>query len=198
MNSFILPLIEETHCDLSSSLIGVSRAPFCEVTKVETFRKYFKPPKDLFYLIKLKSSTSPYEPKHGDLIMITNIRPQSVDDLNRPGSYYNITHVRGSKHPFTDKVSVLSSKCIEVSDLRSNHNKLYAIYLMNLTTNFRIWKALNSQQKGGNMNIIKRVLQPDSNVRVSSSFVHSVFPLSNITLHFNLYSIIVHASAYET
>uniref|UniRef100_A0A2N9FCU5 DNA2/NAM7 helicase-like C-terminal domain-containing protein n=1 Tax=Fagus sylvatica TaxID=28930 RepID=A0A2N9FCU5_FAGSY len=37
---------------------------------------------------------------------------------------------------------------------------LYAIPLINMTTNIRIWRALNSKLEGGNSNIIRNVLQP--------------------------------------
>ncbi|CAJ2652928.1 unnamed protein product [Trifolium pratense] len=47
---------------------------------------------------------------------------------------------------------------------RNNAQKLYAVYLVNMTTNVRIWKALNSEMEGSNMNIIKKVLQPYSGV----------------------------------
>jgi senataxin len=48
-------------------------------------------------------------------------------------------------------------------DLRRNKaQKLYAVYLINMTTNVRIWKAFNSEMEGSNMNKIQKVLQPYS------------------------------------
>ena len=50
----------------------------------------FKPPKDLFYQMTLKriiddvQNVGKYEPEVGDLIVFTDIRPRSIDDLNRP------------------------------------------------------------------------------------------------------------------
>jgi hypothetical protein len=38
---------------------------------------------------------------------------------------------------------------------------------LNLTTNIRVWKALNSELEGANMNMIKKVLQASSNVRIA-------------------------------
>ncbi|XP_061348075.1 helicase sen1-like [Gastrolobium bilobum] len=171
MKSFIPSLIEETHSDLFSSLIGVSQAPYCEILTIERSRD-FRPPKDLLYQITLKSTTDAvkevgkYEPEVGDLIAFTNIRPRSIHDLNRPKRYYHIAYVHSSKDVITDEIPVLSSKYMEMdmkSHLSNNKaQKLYAVYLLNMTTNVRIWKALKSQFEGANMNIIKTVLQADS------------------------------------
>ncbi|CAJ1970808.1 unnamed protein product [Sphenostylis stenocarpa] len=172
LKSFIYPLIEETHSDLCSSLKGVSRARLCEIKTVES-NKFFKPPKDLLYLITLKNTSdevedeeeenaSKYVPEAGDLFALTDIKPKRIDDLNRPGRFYHIAYVCGPKDS-NDEIPIQSSKHMEmdISDLRSN--KLYATFLLNLTTNIRVWKALNSQFESDNTNIIKQVLQPDLN-----------------------------------
>nr|POE52209.1 hypothetical protein CFP56_60316 [Quercus suber] len=39
---------------------------------------------------------------------------------------------------------------------------LYAVPLINMTTNIRIWRALNSKLEGGNLNVIQNVLQSSS------------------------------------
>ncbi|CAK8566184.1 unnamed protein product [Lathyrus sativus] len=174
LNSFIPSLIEETHSDLASSLYGVHRAPFCEVLTAEPERtKSYIPTKFLLYQISVSRTNSDskdvgtYEPEVGDLIAMTDFKPKTVEDLNRPRRYYHIAYVYGSKES-TGKISVLSSKCIDMeinsNYLRSNNApKLYAIYLLNLTTNIRVWKALNSELEGANMNMIKKVLQANSN-----------------------------------
>ncbi|CAL5189953.1 unnamed protein product [Lathyrus oleraceus] len=169
MNSFFPALIEETHCDLYSSLLSVPQASFCEIRTMETSKK-FNPPYDLFYKISLKNVTDEvygvgkYEPEVGDLVAFTNIRPKSVDDLMRIKRYCHMAYVCGSKDEFTDEISILLSKVMHNNfDLRTNKaQKLYAVYLVNMTTNVRIWKALNSEMEGSNMNIIKKVLQPYS------------------------------------
>ncbi|PNX99047.1 hypothetical protein L195_g022308, partial [Trifolium pratense] len=138
--AFIPLLLEETHTDLSSSLLGVARAPFCEILKLKRDSKLFKLPKPLFYKIQFKKNVGKYEPEFGDLILFTDIRPKSVDDLklNTANSPYHIAFVYGPT-PKTDeiqKVQVLSSKCINTdfeSNTRDNETqKLYAVYLMNM------------------------------------------------------------------
>ncbi|CAJ2652924.1 unnamed protein product [Trifolium pratense] len=173
--SFIPLLFEETRTDVSSSLSGVSKAPFCEIKKVEKSRqlKLMKAQKQfkLFqHTIRLKSTFDSvedrenYEPATGDLIAFTNIRPKSLDDLNTRKSPYHIAYVVRAKNQFSDKIKVLSSKSMNMDiehDLgRNNELKLYAVFLINLTTNVRISDALNSRSEGEHLNIIKTVLGP--------------------------------------
>ncbi|WJX63847.1 hypothetical protein P8452_48685 [Trifolium repens] len=165
MNSFFPALIEETHSDLYSSLMSVSQASFCEIRTME-ISKDFNPPHDLFYNITVKNITDEvygvgkYEPEVGDLIAFTNIRPRSVYDLSRIKHYCHIAYIHGLKDEFTDEIPILLSKYMDMEmhskfDLRKNKaQKLYAVYLVNMTTNVRIWKALNSEMEGSNMNII--------------------------------------------
>lgn len=167
MSYFIPSLIEETHSELSSSLKGANRASFCEILTVEPeSSKSFIRTKFLPYQISVKNGA--YEPDSGDIIALTDIKPKTVQDFNRPRRYYHIAYVHGLKER-TNKISILSYKSVdmEIGFRRNNATKLYAVYLMNLTTNIRVWKALNSELKGANMNMIEKVLKADSNVRIS-------------------------------
>ncbi|KAL2317323.1 hypothetical protein Fmac_031199 [Flemingia macrophylla] len=171
MDSFIPALIEETHSDLSSSLINVSEAPLCQIGTLER-SKNFEPPNDLFYQITIKSTDSDvkvvgsYEPEVGDLIAFTNIRLRSMDDLKKTRKHFYIAYVNGPRDEFTDEIPILSSMFLENDigfDLSSNRKqKLYAVYLSNMTTNIRIWKALNLQFEGANVSIFNKVLKVDS------------------------------------
>jgi len=183
LNSFIPSLIEETRSDLSSSLKGVSKAPFCEISSVEPERsRSFISTKSFFYQISVNRTSNDengkYEPEVGDLIAFTDIKPKTVDDLNRSKRKYHIGYVHGIKESI-GKISILSSKSFDMDilfSLRSNSvsklytlssndaPKLYAFCLLNLTTNVRIWKALNSQLEGSSLSMMKKVLQADSKV----------------------------------
>ena len=58
---------------------------------------------------------------------------------------------------------------MDFNEFMSNkYQKLYAVFLLNLTTNIRVWKALNSVSENDNLNIIKQVLQPEVNVRFTT------------------------------
>ncbi|GAU32047.1 hypothetical protein TSUD_214020 [Trifolium subterraneum] len=106
--AFIPLLLEETHTDLSSSLLGVARAPFCEIIK---FKRDSKP----------KSVD--------DLKLITANSPYHIAFVLGPTPKSELTDV-------IQEVQVLSSKCINAdfeSDMRDNETqKLYAVYLMNM------------------------------------------------------------------
>ncbi|KAL5102077.1 hypothetical protein RYX36_006404 [Vicia faba] len=169
-SSFIPLLFEETHSDLSSSLHGVSRAPFCEIINIQESKPKAQKQSAQFNLIlTLKMTTEfdrvenggKYEPGSGDLIAITHIRPKSLNDLNTLNSPYHIAYVNWGKNQSSNKISVMSSKCMIAFDFRKNNKqKMYAVYLMNMVTNVRIWKALNSQSDGEHLGLIKKVLRP--------------------------------------
>ncbi|CAL2229702.1 unnamed protein product [Prunus armeniaca] len=150
MKTFIPPLVEETHADLLSSMETLPQAPNCEILAVKP--KGHKNAKDFSYVIIIRGSgeAKNYEPQHGDLIALTDIRPTSSDHLNRLRDSYLIAYV----HPGGDnRLFIRSSKPIS----RGGGGKLFAVYLINMTTNVRIWKALISEK--ANTNIIRNVLQ---------------------------------------
>ncbi|BBG98601.1 P-loop containing nucleoside triphosphate hydrolases superfamily protein, partial [Prunus dulcis] len=172
--SFIPSLIEETHADLLSNMMTLSHAPTCEILTLE-YSKHHKPPKALFYDITYKKDTEVdknhkgpmYEPQVGDLIALTNVKPKCIDDLNRPQRFYLIAYVNGGtnleKFPDDFEFKILSSKPIGLGEQDTQQSKretLFAVYLMNMTTNIRVWDALNSE--GENKNVIEKVLQPNS------------------------------------
>ncbi|MED6176527.1 hypothetical protein PIB30_089119 [Stylosanthes scabra] len=166
LNSFMLPLIEETHSDLCSGVEGISRAPFCEVMTIRRSDD-FRPPKSLFYKMRVQKITEEvqnvgkYEPESGDIVAFTDVRPKGIHDLIRRKMQYQIAYICRSKDEFTDEIEVLSSKFLDMDSgftrKINKTQKLYVVYLLNMTTNIRIWEVLTS---GSNMNIIKKVLQP--------------------------------------
>ncbi|CAI9763495.1 unnamed protein product [Fraxinus pennsylvanica] len=87
LQSFNDPLLEETHASLRSSFTPKSRPPAREIFDVNP-DKDFRLPKDLFYTMTLKRLRSGseedkrvYEPEVGDLIALTNVRPEYIEDL---------------------------------------------------------------------------------------------------------------------
>ncbi|KAG5534410.1 hypothetical protein RHGRI_022510 [Rhododendron griersonianum] len=174
MDSFIYPLIEETHSGLSEIIQAVHLAPTQEIWTVNK-SKDFKPPRDLYYNISMNRNSDAssfqgmYEPEFGDLIALTEVRPKCIRDLDRPKSPYVIAVVQRIEEYGSEKFEIRASKSIvsgEYGDQREDKKKrsLFVVYLENFITEFRIWTALKSELEGGNMNIIKRVLQPDSTI----------------------------------
>ncbi|RVW37185.1 putative helicase MAGATAMA 3 [Vitis vinifera] len=152
LTSFIYPLIEETHADLLSSMT--------------------------MYKITVKvirnngNDAEIYEPETGDLIALTDVRPKCISDLNRPKISYTVASVVAKPvrdpdelPPEEDTCIVLSSKPIEFEQNMETNKKrktLFAVFLINMITNNRIWAALNIGPDLGNKSIIQKVLQPDS------------------------------------
>ena len=100
MSSCTYPLIEETHADLLSSMSTQHLAPRCEISSFKQ-TKDFKPPKDLFYRVTLKSESGlqkngGYEPMVGDIIALTNGRPK-YKDLDRPNKPFLVAFVQKVK-----------------------------------------------------------------------------------------------------
>lgn len=179
LKTFIPPLVEEAHADLLSNIESLPRAPTAEIYSVHISSKSYKPPKDLFYVISLKRrgtkiDAGAYQPQVGDVIALTYVRPKCTDDLCRSPQSYLVAYIHGVKSEDSDKLSILSSKPIRIEqDTQKNNKKqtLFAVYLMNLTTNVRIWRALNSELEGKNRNIIDKVLQSNSSVRIVFNFL---------------------------
>ncbi|XP_004300915.1 PREDICTED: uncharacterized protein LOC101300152 [Fragaria vesca subsp. vesca] len=163
MKAFVPSLLEETHEELLSSMMSLSRAPSCEILKVEPCNDH-QPPKDLFYQITFNESKGEndieaYQPNGGDIIALSDVRPKYIDDLNRSRNSYLIAYVIGSNQG--SSLKILASKSINggASGIRqSKSGRLVAVYLMNMTTNMRVWNALNSELSA-NTNLLKNVLQ---------------------------------------
>ena len=65
-------------------------------------------------------------------------------------------------------LTILASKPILSEEQENKKMKnLYAVFMINMTTNIRIWRALNFELEGENIDIIGKVLQPNSAVRIS-------------------------------
>ena len=174
------PLIEETHADLFSSIETVPQAPTREICTIKKSKGY-KPPKALYYDISLHRMNNSvtdrgvYELEVRDLIALTDVRPKCIDDLDRPTRPYLLALVTGMDFDDPNKLQILLSKPIMFDADKDGEEdierrKIFAVYLTNMVTNLRIWSALNSNPKGPNMNLIRRVLQYDSTVRITTHY----------------------------
>ncbi|KAL8472326.1 hypothetical protein ACS0TY_029515 [Phlomoides rotata] len=164
LNSFTTPLIEETHADVLSNFMNIPSAPHCEIFRAKS-TKSFEPPNNLSYVLTLKrlpkndkSSGEKYTPVPTDLIALMDVRPECVDVLTSPKRTCILAFVLRSFFS-TSSMVILSSKPIPFKK-SSMGSRLFAVHLTNLTTNIRIWRALNPG-KGGNTKMIDSVLSVD-------------------------------------
>ncbi|XP_021859103.1 uncharacterized ATP-dependent helicase C29A10.10c isoform X2 [Spinacia oleracea] len=167
-NSFKWPLIEETRAEYYSGLESISHAPACEISGI-WYSDNYKPPKDLYYDILTKKISDfdnqdvHYEPESGDLFAITNRRPRNVGDLLKPDNSFHFAFVTRSNE-VEKTFEILSSEKIDRKSLTKSNGRLYVTYLMNITTNLRIWKALNTDPQSKRLGLIQKVLQHNSSV----------------------------------
>ncbi|KDP36360.1 hypothetical protein JCGZ_09775 [Jatropha curcas] len=150
----------------------LSTAPASEIECIKPSDD-FKAPDNLIYDVVINKITNDeneveiYEPENGDLIALTNVRPKCIDDLNWPKGSCVFALVQKVRIKFIDDdyyhdIQILSSKPIESEqDVQKFERRrtLFTVFLSNMTTNMRIWKALNSELCGRNMNILKQVVE---------------------------------------
>ncbi|OVA00392.1 hypothetical protein BVC80_1181g7 [Macleaya cordata] len=156
LNSYRYPLLEEIHAELFSSMTNLSQSPICRVFSVKEDRNY-KSPENLFYKMIFDDK---YHPLYNDIIAFSDVRAACVKDLNRPQRSYVMAIVLGVvKRGKGNIVHILASKPIVAEQGEQKKiGPLFAIFLINIIPNLRIWEALH----GGNLNIIKEVLNADS------------------------------------
>lgn len=186
LKSFIFPLIEETHADLCSGMEKLVDASTYEISSVERSKEY-RPPKDLLYDIEIKRTTNTKnagdkcELETGDLFALTDIRPRCIDDLSRPKSGYLIALVQQVKEEKDFlKLQILTSMPMVLDQDMQMDEKIgtfFGVFLVNMTTHIRIWRALNLELGSSNLSIIGKVLQPDSFVSIGVYFYHVILGL---------------------
>uniref|UniRef100_A0A803LZS6 Uncharacterized protein n=1 Tax=Chenopodium quinoa TaxID=63459 RepID=A0A803LZS6_CHEQI len=189
LSSFKMPLIEETRADYCSGLESVAQSPVCEISHI-WLSKHYKPSKKRFiYDILTKPITDDenynnryyYEPQSGDIFAVTNRRPRSIEDLIRFDKSVHIAFVSRTEED-SPVIEILSSENIDRQRLNEKNNeRLFVTYLMNVTTNMRIWAALHPDPKSANLGLIQKVLQYNSAVDDDCSLCISNEGLSDLT-----------------
>ncbi|KAI3847426.1 hypothetical protein MKW98_032752 [Papaver atlanticum] len=125
---------------------------------------------------KSKKDAYNYKPQSSDLIAFSDVRPEHVKDFTRisyiPAIILNVED--DTTKPYF--VEVITSKPIMVERQKGSRqrlisnlsnkerlisNPLFGVYLINMTTNLRIWRALSGTK---NANIIKGVLLANSQI----------------------------------
>ncbi|PIA63255.1 hypothetical protein AQUCO_00200938v1 [Aquilegia coerulea] len=171
LSSFVYPLIEETHADMNSRTKILSQAPTCEIMYGRKEKRYT------------------YVPEKWDVIALSSVRPMCIGDLNRPlRRYLPAIVVRGGDEDNNNMIQILTSKPIAVKQHEDKKREaVFAIFLTNITTNIRIWRALEGEK---NSNIINQVLNADSKVgtRCGTCFFQEMHVLRQ-DLHADLQSL---------
>ncbi|CAA0405836.1 unnamed protein product [Arabidopsis thaliana] len=158
---FVPHLLEETRTELFSSFRSLSKSPVSRILSVETKVIEYSGRSSIkwFHDIKLMDYADDkneiYEPKCGDIIALsplslTEERPR-IDDLD-PLLLGYVFSVYGDS-----KISVHFSRSISQSE---KHTFCTGVFLINITTNTRIWNALHKD--AADSTLIQSVLQEDA------------------------------------
>ncbi|CAM0902999.1 unnamed protein product [Alopecurus aequalis] len=160
--SYRVPLIEETRSDLCSCLELIREAPSSKILSMEVAGKtgsYFM---DVdFWDNEAGFSTEAYAARNGDIFILSSMKPEATEDLNRHGVTYCLAMVTevSMDDEYQKGFRVKVTKDI---GLEEDLDKLkHAIFLNNITTNMRIWKALTfDSHMNINFTVIKSLLAP--------------------------------------
>ncbi|GJY19122.1 UvrD-like helicase, ATP-binding domain, P-loop containing nucleoside triphosphate hydrolase [Tanacetum coccineum] len=157
--SFVYPLLEETRFELASSMEIMHRAPFADIISFNES----KSGENMVYDVTVgrwrnqcsERGKDDYHTLLGDLLLLVDGKPESVSDLKRVGRTWALTLVKSNEDDSTS-ISVKASQPIEFQD------GMFAIFVMNVTSQKRIWNSLHMHR---NLNIIKEILYTDSLVK---------------------------------
>lgn len=170
LSSYVYPLLEETRAELASALEVAYKAPFAEI-------KHFNESKreKLLYSVKVDywinsrsdSGKEPYRTLPDDFVLLSDSKPERLSDLESADFTYTFASVRSISGDGSDGNCAFGSSdfelttagSIDVEDKRSK--SLYVVYLMNMTTNKRMWRALKMRR---NLKIIEKVLTMNESV----------------------------------
>ena len=176
LRSYVYPLLEETRVDLRSSLEILSRAPYAEIVQ---YHPSGRDQSQHLYDIQVDEwrnrfndrGKEPYKTLPGDIFVLVKSRPETIYDLQTLAQIWTLASVTkipqvDSEYEVDDNSSstsfkVIASKDFDSKDREDDNNSLFLVFLMNSTTNKRIWNALHMSK---NTRIIQGVLQMNNAV----------------------------------
>ncbi|XP_026424181.1 uncharacterized protein LOC113320490 [Papaver somniferum] len=175
LGSYTMPLLEETRMEICSQMEFMSGIPHAEITSVEETKLHGG---SFLYRMKVHSwrnrygvyGKEPYSPKPLDLFILGNAVPEVASDLQRFGSSWSLASVvedvkESDSVGQEDRLTcfqVKTSKPIKIEMKEGRRKSLFLVFLVNLATNTRTWKALHMFR---NLNIINEVLCANSTVK---------------------------------
>ncbi|KAK7333893.1 hypothetical protein VNO80_30674 [Phaseolus coccineus] len=157
--SYTYPFLEETRAQLCSSMEIIHQAPYAEVIGL----KEAKPFQQKLYNLKINSwknrfshSGEPYKALHGDVLILSDYKPEAVEDLERMGRKWTfVSLVRKTEDEDDDNIMLKVKASNEFDPADWRNKPLFLIFLTNLIPNKRIWAALHIP---GNLKILKQIL----------------------------------------
>ncbi|XP_073132837.1 uncharacterized protein [Henckelia pumila] len=162
LGSYVFPLLEETRAELASAMETIYKAPFAEVTSLtELIHGNFLHSVEVdFWRNRITDrGREPYRTLPGDIVLLSDLKPESVSDLGRLGwkfvlaSVTNISEDENGDKCTSTGFKVKAAMSIDVAEMQSK--SFYIVFLTNMATNRRIWNALRMRK---NLRIVENVL----------------------------------------
>ncbi|CAL1352529.1 unnamed protein product [Linum trigynum] len=167
---FVVPLLEETRAELESAMEVISNATVAEVQGLQECKPYGT----CLYDVAVRdwenckgsnSGSELYRTMPGDIVVLADAKPETVSDLQRVGRSWSlalVTSISDDDDDVQESTSCTFFKIQASEDLvarREMRKSMTLIFLINVTTNRRIWNALHMSR---NLNIINKVLSAKS------------------------------------
>ncbi|KAL3635023.1 hypothetical protein CASFOL_022077 [Castilleja foliolosa] len=163
LGSYVYPLLEETRAELASAMETLYEAPFAKIKSLtESKRGTYDVEVDQWENRKSDRAKEAYKTLPGDILLFSNTKPESASDLQRAGWAFTLACVRNLLEDESDDESLtMPSDNFNVKiamPVEDSYWPRYVVFLMNVTTQKRIWDALGMRR---NMRIIEKVLSKD-------------------------------------
>ncbi|KAK2997943.1 hypothetical protein RJ639_026642, partial [Escallonia herrerae] len=176
--AFIYPLLEDIRAELSTKIKAISSAPSARVISLQKSKAYKTSSLYDVEVDKWKNNDrhhgkEPYRPIPGDIFLITDAEPERMSHLQQLEGVmsfgYN-TKVSGDDERSTRTSTLLKVKGSEELEIEDRPQKLLSVvFLTNITTNNRIWKAMHSC---GGSKIMKEVISANYGVAFNVEEIH--------------------------
>ncbi|KAK3426795.1 LOW QUALITY PROTEIN: hypothetical protein EUGRSUZ_F03155 [Eucalyptus grandis] len=168
--SYIFPLLEETRASLCSSMQTVSSLPFAKVTGfAEGKKNEYHVGVDCWRNRSTAHGKEPYKTLPGDVLILTNAKPDTIPSIERFAggwAFASVTEIVGDVGGDAQSSTKFRVKAFLDNKVKDDCSweTMYAVYMINIVTNNRIWNVLHRYRK---LKIEKGVLRVDSATEIN-------------------------------
>ncbi|XP_019231239.1 PREDICTED: uncharacterized protein LOC109212082 [Nicotiana attenuata] len=163
LGSFFFPLLEETRADIAASLKDIDKSPLAELISFDEVKPNYG---SLVFDVKVDywrntcSDATRYRTSPGDIVVISNVKPETTKDFQRPGCHWTFANVTDVNENENDASASFKVRFPPHNVMR---RAVYIVFLVNVMPNNSIWNALSMRK---NLNIIEEVLRPVHEKRI--------------------------------
>jgi len=193
LGSYKYHVLEETRATLCSSMELIHQAPYGKVAGLKLAKPFNNkngnetdnPSKNKLYNLNIEGWENrfihrgePYKTLPGDVLVLADCKPESVNDLQRFGRTWCFLTIvwtgdeNDGENADSVYLKVKASQDLDLNELR--YKSLFIVFLTNVGSYRKIWSGLHITD--GNLNLVKQILcNGDDRVRnMISTFSISV------------------------